>query len=1209
MSVRQVILKRWQKGESVASLADELKLSVRTVRNWVHRFAERGQNGLAPLAPDYGRCATNALPTHSDEFQKAIEMRKQHPTWGGGLIRVLLQEQGHDGSASERTLQPWFQRSTLAPAPTCTRLPGSRCSSTPALGRLRRTLRISRRWPFIIWGGLVFSAPQLMGQPCILLFMNPGAKDPANRFEIRRIRQCPRTFVESGSYYSIVLQRKTTMFTTLFPLLTGTFSNGKQWGGAERCQEHRRGGKNSVPALLTLVAVGVAVAGQALAQDDTVREQAEAAVQRGVALHGKKDFKGAMAEFKKAVEFDPKYAPGYNGLGACLREQNDLPGAIVQLRKAIELDPKLAVAYRNLGDVLRRNKDLDGAVAAFRKAVEVRPDVASHRNNLAIALADKKDLDGAIAEYRKAVELDADFAPPHLGLGLALVAKKDSKQAIAAFRQAIKLDAKLVFAHRNLGLALHAGKDLDGAIAEFRKEVELQPNSAQDRHNLALALADKKDWDKSIAEYKKAVALNPRFSSQTYVGLGLALEATKDTAGAAASYRKAIEMNHPNARPHLFLGNILNGQGRFDEGIAVAEQGLKIAPQDAEVHNVLGACLQNKKRLPEAIAAYEKATRLDPKYASALHNLGRAYHEAGRFADAGAALQKLIELTPLDARAHASLGNALFRQQLFDKAIAAYQKSLDIDPRQAVVQGNLAIALQTQKRLPEAIAAHEKAAELAPKSAAAQLKLGLAYQAAGRFTDASSVFQKAAALSPKDTTALALLGNSLFQERRFKEVAEVMKKAVDINPRNANFQANLGAALIQCNDVGAAAQALRKAIELDPKYAQAHYLLGVTLRREKKWDDALAALHKSLELDPKIGLAYHVISGVFMDQKRWPEAEAALHKGVAINPKRLEFLERLGPVCYWQGAFDRGTAATQRAIELLPTGDPRLAMYQQRLKELATAQELDKRLPLVLEGKLQTGARELLDMARLCRKYKQHYRSAVQLYQEAFKDQPALLQSEQTLYAAARAAALAASGQGEQGGDLKEAEKAMFRRLAREWLEAALVLYASGVKENKLESVLQAGHFLPLWQKDVALAGLRDTKALARLLPEERQAWEKIWAEVPKTLKLAERRFLDTRFNTILGPEATSKHHLLEMEAGKTYVLDVENTAFNAVLKLELMGNLLATSTPVDDDTHTIRIIFTPTERAIYRLNVTSLWETDTGTYTLRMRQVLPADQ
>ena len=52
MPVRQAILKRWQKGESVVCLAEELKLSVRTVRNLVRRFAERGQDGLAP---DYQR--------------------------------------------------------------------------------------------------------------------------------------------------------------------------------------------------------------------------------------------------------------------------------------------------------------------------------------------------------------------------------------------------------------------------------------------------------------------------------------------------------------------------------------------------------------------------------------------------------------------------------------------------------------------------------------------------------------------------------------------------------------------------------------------------------------------------------------------------------------------------------------------------------------------------------------------------------------------------------------------------------------------------------------------------------------------------------------------------------------------------------------------------------------------------------------------------
>src|SRR5438132_520233 len=93
MPVRQAIFARWKKGESLASLAGEFQLSERTVRHLVRRFAQRGQTGLAP---DYARCATKRTPTDSAVFQKAVEMRQQHPRWGGGLIRVLLKEQDDD---------------------------------------------------------------------------------------------------------------------------------------------------------------------------------------------------------------------------------------------------------------------------------------------------------------------------------------------------------------------------------------------------------------------------------------------------------------------------------------------------------------------------------------------------------------------------------------------------------------------------------------------------------------------------------------------------------------------------------------------------------------------------------------------------------------------------------------------------------------------------------------------------------------------------------------------------------------------------------------------------------------------------------------------------------------------------------------------------------------------------------------------------------
>src|SRR4029077_17125960 len=118
--VRQTILHRWRKGDSVAKLAEDLQLSERTVRHLVRRFAQRGAEALAP---DYACCGTKKLPVESVPFQKAVEMRQQHPRGGGGLIRVMLHNR-KEAFPCVRTLQRWFQNRKLSPAP-----PGRRPAS------------------------------------------------------------------------------------------------------------------------------------------------------------------------------------------------------------------------------------------------------------------------------------------------------------------------------------------------------------------------------------------------------------------------------------------------------------------------------------------------------------------------------------------------------------------------------------------------------------------------------------------------------------------------------------------------------------------------------------------------------------------------------------------------------------------------------------------------------------------------------------------------------------------------------------------------------------------------------------------------------------------------------------------------------------------------------------------------------------------------
>jgi len=112
--IRQAMFRLWQLGQATRQIATSLGLPSSTVRRFLQRFRRRGIDGIPP---DYHHlAASEAVP--SEMMRTAVRLRQEHPTWGAGLIRVqLLQEAPGGFVPSERTLQRWFVRADLSPAP------------------------------------------------------------------------------------------------------------------------------------------------------------------------------------------------------------------------------------------------------------------------------------------------------------------------------------------------------------------------------------------------------------------------------------------------------------------------------------------------------------------------------------------------------------------------------------------------------------------------------------------------------------------------------------------------------------------------------------------------------------------------------------------------------------------------------------------------------------------------------------------------------------------------------------------------------------------------------------------------------------------------------------------------------------------------------------------------------------------------------------
>jgi transposase len=117
VAVRQAIVARHQAGVSLPAIAQELGLSPWTVRTIWRRYRD---GGAAALVPDYAACGRPG-PRHDQAlYDAALALRRAHPGWGSGLIRVELatdfpdQDLPHDA-----TLRRWFREAGLArPRPT-----------------------------------------------------------------------------------------------------------------------------------------------------------------------------------------------------------------------------------------------------------------------------------------------------------------------------------------------------------------------------------------------------------------------------------------------------------------------------------------------------------------------------------------------------------------------------------------------------------------------------------------------------------------------------------------------------------------------------------------------------------------------------------------------------------------------------------------------------------------------------------------------------------------------------------------------------------------------------------------------------------------------------------------------------------------------------------------------------------------------------------
>ena len=180
-------------------------------------------------------------------------------------------------------------------------------------------------------------------------------------------------------------------------------------------------------------------------------DSAEARLMMGETKLSASDFKGALDDFQKAVELNPKLPDVYSYYGIALAATGDTPQAAVAFRKELESNPNDYTSNVQLGILLKQDEDYAGARKCFDKALDVRPNDSEVRYQLATIDLQNGDLDKARTELEGLIKEVPQFVEAHVSLATVYYREKrkedgDKERAIVlelnAEKQAAEPGAK-----------------------------------------------------------------------------------------------------------------------------------------------------------------------------------------------------------------------------------------------------------------------------------------------------------------------------------------------------------------------------------------------------------------------------------------------------------------------------------------------------------------------------------------------------------------------------------------------------------------------------------------------------------------------------------------------------------------------------------------------------------------------------------------------
>jgi tetratricopeptide (TPR) repeat protein len=262
-------------------------------------------------------------------------------------------------------------------------------------------------------------------------------------------------------------------------------------GDRERLADSTMGGKTGfnvgipIDRFATVASkMGVQLSQPVAASSLKIEPKADDYLAAAAQKYGKRDYRGALADYDRIIKLKPNNAIAYNYRGVLKEKIQDIQGGLADYNRAIQLDANYGEAYSNRG-TLKANKlqDLQGALADYDLAIELNPKYAPAYSNRGTLRVKNMEIERGLADYNQAIQIDPNEATYYSYRAFLKILTSDRRGALTDFNRSIELNPNDATVYtKRADLRYHSLKDRPGGIADLQQATKL----AQQQGNTTL---------------------------------------------------------------------------------------------------------------------------------------------------------------------------------------------------------------------------------------------------------------------------------------------------------------------------------------------------------------------------------------------------------------------------------------------------------------------------------------------------------------------------------------------------------------------------------------------------------------------------------------------------------------------------------------------------------------------------------------------------